>query len=90
MTRSVPRGVGREGGRHGAGAAETGRSREEFVGIPIREMLLMPRGQRDKHARETSSGRFVPVFVSSRPVAPRETRTTKDSLIRGRKTHAAI
>lgn len=31
-----------------------------------REMLLMPRGQRDKHARETSTRRFVPVFVSSR------------------------
>lgn len=36
-------------------------------------MLLMPRGQRDKHARETSSCRFVPVFVSSR-----KERTTKD------------
>jgi len=48
-----PRSWGAEGGR---GRRNSRRSRE---------MLLMPR---DKHVRETSSWRFVPVFVSSRPV----------------------
>lgn len=58
------------------------------------EMLLMLRGQRDKHARETSSCRFVPVFVSSlalsRPDSLRTQRdeTTKD--VDSWKAHAAI
>jgi len=62
------------GGPLGAGRGEGGRERNSRS----REMLLMPRGQRDKHARETSSCRFVPVFVSSPRARMYGERTTKD------------
>jgi len=72
-----PSGVGRKGGR-------------ERNSRRSREMLLMPRGQRDKHARETSSCRFVPVFVWSCRARMYMGNERRKTLIRDRKTHAAM
>lgn len=68
VTRSFPRGVLREKREKGEGGRRNSRR--------SCEMLLMSRGQEDKHTRETSSCRFVPVFVSSRAVTQDERRKT--------------
>lgn len=71
VTRSLPRGVLEVGGGPEGEGAGRRNSRS-------REMLLMPRGQRDKHARETSSCRFVPVFVSSLALSLDPTRSIRE------------